>query len=247
MENIKLLIEYNGSRFSGWQKQPGKRTVQGEIEQAFFKISNQVVTVEGSGRTDSGVHALGQVASVAFDNKIPLKNLKKALNDALPADIFIRKVERADMDFHARFSAKEKTYRYKVRVGGDRRAIDCDKVGYFGYDVDLEGMNEVARLLVGKHNFKAFASSDASVSNFEREIFDISIRKNGHMFTFDVCGNGFLYNMVRIIVGTLLQVGSGKILKSQVEKALVTGERKLTGITMSPSGLYLLKVKYTKK
>ena len=246
MKNIKLVVEYNGSEFFGWQKQNGKRTVQGVLEQACFTLTKQEVVVEGSGRTDRGVHALGQVASVKLETKMPLKNMKVALNDLLPDDIRIRKVEEADNDFHARFSAKEKTYRYIVQTGGEKRAINHNLQAYYPFEVDMQKMGKVARLLVGKHNFKGFCSADTNVTNFEREIFALDIKKKGRICTFEVTGNGFLYNMVRILVGTLLEVGRGKLTREDVEKALSTGERKYAGKTMPACGLYLKEVVYKK-
>ena len=246
MKNVKLTIEYNGSKFSGWQKQDGQRTVQGEIENAFFVLTGQNLSVEASGRTDKGVHAYGQIASVKFDCKIPLKNLKYALNNLLPADVRVTKVEFANDDFHARFSAKRKTYEYVVKVGGQPSAIDCDLVGFYQYDVDKTKIDECIKILEGKHNFKGFCSTNTQVTNFEREIYFIKYHKSGKIFKFSVCGNGFLYNMVRIIVGTLLDVGSGKISIENVKKALKTGDRSYSGKTMEPNGLYLKKVEYEK-
>ncbi len=246
MRKIKITLEYNGSDFHGWQRQDGKRTVQGELENAFLSLTGEIVKVEGSGRTDAGVHALGQVASVEIESVIPLKNIKKALNDLLPTDVRVCKVESAKEDFHARFSAKRKTYEYIAQVGGQRSAINHNLQGFYPYDVDIKKMKEVSKLLIGKHNFKGFCSANTTVTNFEREIFDIKISKSGHIFKFVVTGNGFLYNMVRIIVGTLLDVGRGKLTKQDVQKALETGERKFAGITMEASGLYLKKVEYKK-
>ena len=244
MRNLKLTIEYNGANFSGWQKQNGKRTVQQTLEDAFLSLTGEKVTVEGSGRTDKGVHALGQVASVQTENKMPLKNFKIALNDLLPADVVIKKVERAENNFHARFSAKKKTYKYLVQIGGDRDAISHDLVAYYPYQVDVQKMKETSKLLIGTHNFKGFCSAHTNVKNFDREIFDLKILKRGKMITFFVTGNGFLYNMVRIIVGTLLDVGRGKLSIEDVKKILATGNRQYAGKTMSANGLYLQKVDY---
>ncbi len=244
MRNLKLTIEYNGAEFFGWQKQKNCRTVQEEIEKAFLTLTGENVSVEGSGRTDKGVHALGQVASVQTSNIMPTKNFKIALNDLLPKDIFIKKVEEVDQNFQARFSAKRKTYKYIVCVGGERGAINNSLIAYYPYKVDLEKMREVAKLLIGKHNFKGFCSSDASVTNFEREIYDLKINKKNRMYTFLVCGNGFLYNMVRIIVGTLLDVGRGKLSVERVKNALETGNRNNSGQTMPACGLYLKNVEY---
>ena len=244
MRNLKLTIEYNGANFSGWQKQNCKRTVQQTLEDAFLSLTGESVTVEGSGRTDKGVHALGQVASVQTENQMPLKNFKIALNDLLPADVTIKKVEKAEENFHARFSAKKKAYKYLVQIGGDRDAIKHDLVSFYPYQVELKRMQDTSKLLLGKHNFKGFCSAHTNVKNFEREIFDLKISKRGKIITFLVIGNGFLYNMVRIIVGTLLDVGRGKLSAENVKKALETGNRQYAGKTMSANGLYLQKVEY---
>ena len=247
MRNLKLTISYNGHEFFGWQKQDGLRTVQGTLEEAFFALTGENVDVEGSGRTDKGVHALSQVASVKTENKMPTKNFKRALNNLLPPDVRILKVEQAPGDFHARFSAKTKTYRYVVKVGGDADALNFSTLAHFDYDVDLEKMKEASKLLLGKHDFRGFCSSGAQVSDFVREIYDIKISKKGRIYTFEISGNGFLYNMVRIIVGSLLDVGRGKLSLDSVKKALETGERKYSGTTMPPEGLFLKNVEYLKK
>lgn len=246
MRNLKLTISYNGHEFFGWQKQDGLRTIQGTLEQAFFTLTGENVEVEGSGRTDKGVHALSQVASVKTENTMPTKNFKRALNNLLPPDIRVLKVEEVSEDFHARFSAKKKTYRYVVKVGGDADAISFSTLAHFDYEVDLNKMKSASKLLIGKHDFHAFCSSGTQVSDFVREIYDIKMSKKGRIYTFDICGNGFLYNMVRIIVGTLLDVGRGKINEENIQKALKTGERKYAGTTMPPEGLFLKKVEYLK-
>ncbi len=244
MRNLKFVVEYNGGDFFGWQKQNGKRTVQGELEHAFFELCKEEVEFAGSGRTDRGVHALGQVASVRCCCPIPLKNIKQALNNLLPSDIRILKVENSKEDFHARFSAKRKTYVYVVQTGGQRSAIDFKTIGFYPYEVDFEKMKCVARDLVGKHNFRAFASSDTNVQNFEREIYAVKLSKCGRKIKFEITGNGFLYNMVRIIVGTLLDIGRGKLDENCIQNAFKNSERNLLGKTMEPNGLYLKSVKY---
>lgn len=244
MRNLKLVIEYNGCHFYGWQKQEDKRTVQGELEKALSSLLNETVCVEGSGRTDRGVHALGQVASCKTESTIPLKNIKGALNNLLPSDVRILKVTEENENFHARFSAKKKTYKYVVQVTGDRPALKSDFVAYYPFDVDLEKMREASKILIGKHNFKGFCCADTTVADFEREIYDISIFKRNKIFTFYVTGNGFLYNMVRIIVGTLLDCGRGKLSFEDITLALVNGNRSLAGKTMPACGLYLKSVEY---
>ncbi|MBE7075627.1 MAG: tRNA pseudouridine(38-40) synthase TruA [Clostridiales bacterium] len=242
--NFKMKIEYNGSNFFGWQKQNGKRTVQGELENAFLVLTQQEVSVEGSGRTDKGVHSLGQVASVEFDNKMPVKKIKQALNNLLPKDIVVKSITKVPFDFHARFSAKKKTYRYTVQIKGDRSALNFDRIAYYPYEVDLDKIKKISKKLEGVHNFKGFCSSATSTNNFEREIYFIKIKKVGNNLIFEVCGNGFLYNMVRIIVGTLLEVGRNKLTEEDVERALQNGDRKFSGKTMPACGLCLMKVEY---
>ncbi len=249
MRNLKLTIEYNGANFSGWQKQNGKRTVQGELETAFAKLcpnENEIV-VEGSGRTDSGVHALGQVASVKIENPIPTSKCKEVLNSLLPKDIRIKKVENAKDDFHARFSAKKKTYRYLVKLGEDVSAFEGDFVAVYSYkDVDIETMKSASKVLIGKHDFQAFCSADTSVTNFEREIYDIKIEQNKKMVVFEITGNGFLYNMVRIVAGTLLDFGRKRLSANDMTKIIESKDRRLAGQTMPACGLYLKKVEYEK-
>ena len=244
MRNIKITLSYKGTQYFGWQKQDGKPTIQGELERALFSLMGKETEVFGSGRTDRGVHALGQVANFLTENKIPLKNLKIALNDLLPSDIRILKAEEAPENFNARFSAKRKTYEYLVQVGGQRKALEADLVGYYPFSVDLKKMQKAAKLLLGKHNFQGFCSADTTVTNFERQIFELKISQHGRLFKFQVTGNGFLYNMVRIIVGTLLDVGRGKLFEEDIKKALTLCERKYAGITMEPCGLYLKEVRY---
>ncbi len=218
--------------------------MQGELENAMFLLFKQQVAVEGSGRTDKGVHALGQVASFCTQNEIPQNKIKGALNNLLPPDVRIQKVGKAPDDFHARFSAKRKTYRYDVQIGGERSALKSKFLAHYPYEVDLQKMLLAKQLLLGKHNFKGFCSSATNVTNFEREIFDLSISRRGKIVRFEVTGNGFLYNMVRILVGTLLEVGRGKLTEEDIKKALSTGQRKFAGKTMEPCGLFLKKVEY---
>ena len=239
---ILMIVEYNGANFYGWQKQKGKRTVQGELEEKISFLTKEDVTVEGSGRTDKGVHALNQVATVEIENKIPLKNFKTALNKLLSDDVAVKKVSLAKLDFHPRFSAKKKTYEYRLDISKTKNAIDYQLITHYPYKINLERMKKASKLLIGKHNFKAFCSADTNVTNFEREIYDISIKKVRNILTFIVTGNGFLYNMVRIIVGTLLEID--KVGEEKILKAFESGNRNLLGKTMPPNGLYLKKVDY---
>lgn len=244
MRNIKMIVEYNGSLYHGWQRQDGLRTIQGELENALKTVTGESAEIEGSGRTDKGVHALGQVASFNLNCNIPLPNLRVALNNRLEKDIRVLSIEEVDADFHARFSTKKKTYEYVVQLGVEQSVFSHNLVACWGHDVDMEKVKKVLPLLIGSHNFKGFCSSDTNVTNFERTIFDLTVRREGDKLIFDVAGNGFLYNMVRIIVGTILDVGRGILPIENVVKALENGDRTLTGQTMPACGLYLKKVDY---
>lgn len=242
---ILMIVEYNGADFYGWQKQNGKRTVQGELEEKIFMLTKEKCVVEGSGRTDKGVHALNQVAVVTLSSPIPLNNFKIALNKLLSDDVVVKKVKLANADFHPRFDAKRKTYEYVVDTSKTRRATFYNLITYYPYKVDLERMRRATSLFIGKHNFKAFCSAHTNVSSYEREIYEFKIINRGNKIKFVITGNGFLYNMVRIIVGTLLEIE--KIGEENIVKAFMTGERSLTGKTMPPNGLYLKKVEYFDK
>ena len=242
---ILMIVEYNGTNFYGWQKQKGRRTVQGELEEKIMLLTKEKCTVEGSGRTDKGVHALNQVATATISSKIPLANFKIALNKFLSDDVVVKRVKICKNDFHPRFDAKRKTYEYVVDISKTRRAIDYNLITYYPYKVDFERMKRASALFIGKHNFKAFCSARANVSSYEREIYELKISKQGNRIKFLITGNGFLYNMVRIIVGTLLNIE--KIGEENILKAFESGDRSLTGKTMPPNGLYLKKVEYLDK
>ena len=240
--NIMMIVEYSGTNFFGWQKQTGKRTVQGELEEKISKMLNTSCKVEGCGRTDRGVHAKNYVATVVIERNIPLTNFKNALNKLLSDDVVVKKVKEVPLDFHPRFSAKRKTYEYIVDVSKTRSAINHNLVTHWTEQVDMERMVKAGQILVGEHNFKAFCSSHTNVTDFNRTIYEISVKKVGKIIKFEITGNGFLYNMVRIIVGTLLQID--KVKEENIVKALKSGNRSLLGKTMPPNGLYLKKVEY---
>lgn len=240
--NIMMIVEYSGTNFFGWQKQTGKRTVQGELEEKISKMLNASCKVEGCGRTDRGVHAKNYVATVVIERNIPLTNFKNALNKLLSDDVVVKKMKEVPLDFHPRFSAKRKTYEYIVDVSKTRSAIKHNLVTHWTEQVDMERMVKAGQILVGEHNFKAFCSSHTNVTNFNRTIYEISVKKVGKFIKFEITGNGFLYNMVRIIVGTLLQID--KVKEENIVKALKSGDRSLLGKTMPPNGLYLKKVEY---
>lgn len=244
MRNIKLTIEYDGTNFSGWQVQKDKRTIEQEIETALAKILKEEVKVIGSGRTDAGVHAMGQVANFTTDKSIKPEELLYALNTLLPFDIVVINVEDVEEDFNARITAKAKHYRYVINNAKFPSALNANREYHFKYFLDVECMQLAANDLKGKHDFKAFMAAGSTVKDTVREIYDISVNRLGSRVVIDVIGNGFLYNMVRIIVGTLLDVGSGRSDICVIKNMIETGDRNLGGRTVGPEGLYLVEVKY---
>lgn len=244
MKRILLTVEYDGSDYCGWQKQPNVKTIQGEIEKAIFTTIGEKVELFGSGRTDAGVHALAQKAHFDMTLPVPVSKLAEILNNALPGDIVILDAVEVENDFHARFSAHKKCYRYKIYNSPLKNAFLSKRAGIVKKPIDEEKMIEASKLLIGKHNFKGFCSSNTSVDNFERTIYDINIVRDGDFIKIDVMGNGFLYNMVRIIVGTLVDYALGRLALDDIKEALRTGDRNRAGQTMSPYGLYLKDVIY---
>lgn len=244
MKRIKLTIEYDGTNYSGWQKQPNERTIQGEIENAIERSIGQKAEVFGSGRTDAGVHALGQTAHFDLTLPVPVSKLAFILNNNLPGDIAILQAEEVDSDFHARFSIKEKWYRYKIYNGEKKNAFLANRAVQIREKLDIEKMREVGQILKGEHNFKGFCSSLTASKTFDREIFDINVEMKNDFIYIDVGGNGFLYNMVRIIVGTMVDYSLGKLTKKDILLALEKGDRTKSGQTMPPQGLYLKETIY---
>ena len=242
---VKLTVSYDGTDYCGWQVQPNGVTVQEVLENALETVVGQRLKITGSGRTDAGVHAKGQVAhfETPFDN-IPAEKFYKALNVHLPPDIRVIDSQLASDDFNARRSAKSKTYSYFCYVSSveqplkERFAVKLDR------QPDIQKMQEVAKILVGEHDFKCMCSSGSGVKTTVRTVYSIDIEQKEKDIIFSISGNGFLYNMVRIMVGILLDVGYGKLTKEYVEKMLSTGERKFSIKTLLPKGLCLMKVEY---
>ncbi len=244
MRNIKLTIEYDGTNFNGWQKQKDKRTVQDEVEQALGKILKEEVSITGSGRTDAGVHALAQVANFKTDKTIKPQELLFGINTMLPVDIVVTNVEETNEEFNSRNSAKKKHYRYVINNSKFPSALNANREYHFKYFLDIEAMQMAADDLVGTHDFKAFAAAGSTVKDTTRTIYLLKVNRLGDRVIIDVVGNGFLYNMVRIIVGTLLDIGSGKLDICVMKNMIETGDRALGGRTAGPEGLYLVDVEY---
>jgi tRNA pseudouridine38-40 synthase len=253
MRNIKLVIEYDGTRFSGWQTQsksrvagsPGHRvTIQETIEKTLGKILQKKVKVMASGRTDAGVHALGQVANFKADTKIPVISLQRALNKYLPDDIVIKSAADVDLDFHSRFDAKAKVYRYVILNRAYSSALLKNRVYFYFFPLNVELMQKASKVLLGRHNFKAFQASGSSVKDTVRTIKKLKIERSNDFVDIEIEADGFLYNMVRNMVGTLIEIGRGKFSVSSLKKIVHSKNRRLAGPTVPACGLYLSEVKY---
>jgi len=243
--NVKLTLSYDGTNYSGWQIQPNADSVQERLETALKQVTGQDIKVVGSGRTDAGVHAQGQVANFIIDKEnVPAKRYKNAINTFLPPDIRVLDSSRVDDDFNARKSAKKKTYRYSLYVSDvelplkERYAVRLDKMP------DISLMKATAKVMTGEKDFKAFCASGSGAKTTVRTVYNVDIESKGEDIFISVTGGGFLYNMVRIMVGTLVEVGNGRLTTADVEKAFATGERAYNGKTLPAKGLCLLKVEY---
>lgn len=244
MRNIKLTIEYDGKDYNGWQKQPDRLNIQGEIEKAIEEITGEKVDLTASGRTDAGVHSLGQTANFKTDSKIPTEKFAKAINSRLKKSIVIKSAEEVDEKFHSRYSVKSKTYRYIINNSENGTAIYRGLEYHVPMKLDYEKMNEAIKYFIGEHDFKAFKASGTSSKSSVRKILDGSVRKEGERVIIEVTGTGFLYNMVRIISGTLLDVGLGKIKPEDIPSIIESKDRTKAGKTLPAHGLYLLQVNY---
>lgn len=242
--NIKLVLEYDGTDFNGWQVQPGKRTVQGVIEEALKRLTGHNVRIDGSGRTDSGVHALGQVASLQMETTVPPERIALALNPLLPEDVKVLSSEQVPDSFHARFSAQGKTYCYRLLLRDEPSPLTRNRCWRVGKNLDLVAMKDALSLVAGTHDFKAFCSAGSSAATTTRTIWRADMSMDGEILEVTLHGNGFLYNMVRIVVGALVAVGRRQITHEHISEALVTGKRDCLHITAPPQGLYLVRVDY---
>ena len=244
--NIKFVIAYNGARFHGWQRQaPGIDTVQERVEGAVARVLGERVIVSGASRTDAGVHAEGQVANVRTANfAIPLLGLRRATNSRLPADIVVRSAAEAPADFNASRSAVGKTYRYSIHVAPTRSAASVNQVWHYWRPLETEPMRMAAMRLVGTHDFRGFATSLEVRENTVRTIYRCEVAEEGSQVQVHVQGDGFLYNMVRNIVGTLVEVGRGHWPPERIDHILATRNRQDAGPTAPPDGLTLMCVHY---
>jgi tRNA pseudouridine38-40 synthase len=245
MKNIKLTIAYDGTHFNGWQKQKKGRTVQGEIEKALIQIMKKKVSINGSGRTDAGVHALGQVANFREKFTIPIQKIAIALNSLLSTDIAIKEAVEVDQNFHARYNAVGKKYIYKIYNRSLRDPFHYRYSYFVPYTLDIEKMKNAAQYFIGEHDFRGFMATGSSIENTIRTIYSLVIYPIGSTIIVEVKGNGFLYNMVRIIVGTLVEVGRNKIDSRSLPEIIQSCDRERAGHTAPPQGLYLAEVYYS--
>ena len=243
--NCKLTLQYDGSRYDGWQRQGNTgNTIQGKLEETLSRLCGANVEVHGAGRTDAGVHALGQVASVRLPEGIDAAELAAALNHYLPEDIAVTALEEADERFHARLSAQGKVYRYSIRMGNTPDVFRRKYQYRVEEPLDLTAMRQAAALLTGTHDFRAFCSNKRYKKSTVRTIYAIAVEENGPDLTLTFEGNGFLYNMVRILTGTLLEVGLGQRRAEEMPELLASLDRTQAGKTAPAQGLCLLEVKY---
>ena len=245
MRNIKLIIAYDGSAYHGWQIQTADLpTVQAVLKDIIQHVVRHPIDLIGVSRTDAGVHAEGQVANFQTDCDIPVDRLRLAINSRCPPDIAIRQAEEVPLDFHAGFAAISKLYRYRVYNSSDKPVHLVNKVYHYWRDLDVEKMSAAAALLVGKHDFAGFASASGRRGSTERTLFRCDVYRQDPEVIFEIEGDGFLYNMVRNIVGTLLEIGRGHWPIERIDHILTTCDRQNAGPTAPAPALTLMWVKY---
>ena len=244
LKNILLIIEYCGKNYAGWQRQQNGISIQEKIENAIQELTGQKININGSGRTDAKVNALGQCANFKIDCTIPPPNFSMALNSILPEDIRILESFEVDMDFHARYSATGKYYRYTILNRKMPSAIYKHTTCHVKQPLDVEKMIKASSYFIGEHDFRAFMSAGSNIKTTIRTIYSLNITQNDNLLFIDIKGNGFLYNMVRIIAGTLAEVGKGSIPVEEVKNIIQSHDRSRCGPTLKASGLCLMEVFY---
>ena len=245
MKNFKLVIEYDGTRYHGWQRQKKDRTIQGEIERALLTITGRKISLIGSGRTDSGVHALGQTANFKCDTHHGVDVFFSALNALLADDIIVKSCEAVDNNFHARYSAKSKTYQYRIYNNPLPKAIGRQYAWFIRRPLNIEAMDKAGKFLSGRHDFKSFEGAGSPRSSTKRTVTKAEIRySEDNYIVFKIEANGFLRFMVRNIVGTLVEIGLGKRNAGEMKSILRKCDRSLAGATAPAHGLFLVNVTY---
>lgn len=244
MKNYKVIVSYDGTKYSGWQKQGNtNNTIQGKLESILSKLVNEKVEVFGSGRTDAGAHAKYQVANFKIDIDKTKEEILEYINNYLPNDIAINSIEEVDMRFHSRLNAKTKTYLYRINISGISNVFEKNFVFNIKANVNLEKMREASKSFIGENDFLPFCNTKKSKKSTVRKIYSIDILEENGEIKIYIKGNGFLYNMVRIIVGTLFEIGQGKR-ENNIKEIFESKERANAGITMPSCGLCLIDVEY---
>jgi len=244
MRNIKLIIEYDGTAYSGWQVQPNGTTIQEVMEQALCRMLGAPARLRSSGRTDAGVHARGMVACFNTERGLPLRAFREGLNTLLPSDIAVRDACEVPLPFNPRADARAKHYRYTILLDGLRSPLARHTAWRLAGPLDLDAMRAACALFIGEHDFAAFRASNCAAKTTVRRIYALDLVPDGAFIHLDVNGSGFLKNMVRIIAGTLAEVGQGRRAPQDVAKLLREGDRQVSGITAPPHGLCLMQVFY---
>jgi tRNA pseudouridine38-40 synthase len=244
IRKIKLTIAYDGSSYHGWQRQVNNLTIEEVVSEAISALIGHEVKVQGASRTDAGVSALGQVATIEIDSPIPTENLAKAITDRLPEDIVVSEAQEVPVDFDVVSDVKSKLYRYTIYTGMVRPVLEIRNVWHLPVKLDIDAMNEGAKFLVGKHDFKSFASAADNRDSSVRTIFRCEAKQEGDKIYLDVEGDGFLYNMVRNIVGSLVEVGVGRMEAGRIKEILEVKDRTAAGPIAPASGLCLICIRY---
>lgn len=248
MKNIKFVLQYEGTRYDGWQKQGNTgNTIQGKLEAILSRMDGREVEIHGSGRTDAGVHAHGQVANAKLESSKNVQEIKEYMNTYLPKDIVVVEAEEVSMRFHSRLLAVSKTYRYRIRTGKDRDVFSRNFVWHLGKTLDLFSMQKAAKELVGTHDFLAFSSMKKGKKSTVRTLTSIDIRQVGEEVYLTFNGNGFLYHMVRILTGTLVEIGLGQRNPEEIREIFESQDRKKAGQMAPAQGLALMSVQYEPK
>ncbi len=247
MRNLALLISYNGKAYHGWQAQENALSVAEVMQMAADRVFEKAGNIIGCGRTDAGVHAINYVCNLEVLTKIPEDKIYMALNANLPNDIRVKKAFFVPCDFHSRFCVKKKRYVYKILTGNVGDVFLSDRAWNVKYKLDFEKMKETCKFFLGTHDFKTFRASGSDTKTSVRTIYDLHLEKAGDVITLDVCADGFLYNMVRIITGTIVYAGCGKIDPLDIPDIIKSQMRTKAGITAPPHGLYMYSVEYDEK
>ena len=245
--NILLTIAYDGTNYAGWQRQDNATAVQQKLEEALSELLKQPIKTTGASRTDAGVHALGQRAAFAVEHmQVPIEKLAQVVNSFLPEDIAVQAAQQVSDGFNPRFDAKSKTYRYQIYNGAHPNPLLRRYSAFVPYDLDVGIMSQTAAYFIGTHDFAAFCAAGSGAKTTVRTIFKCEIEQEGSLIRMGVTGDAFLYNMVRIMAGTVLYAGLGKIQPSDIPAVLASKDRTGAGKTMPPEGLTLLEVVYNK-